>query len=328
MKTLRFDTILLILALTITACAPAATPTPPPTPITIQLAWTHQAQFAGLYAADQLGYYAAEGLAVTFIEGGLNVDRLSPVLEGTAQFGIAGADELILARVQGQPVRAVAVNYRRSPVVFISLADSGITRPQDFVGKKIRVTASLIPTLHAMTARVGIAPEQYTEVILPSDLATFASGEVPVWGAYLDGLAVAAQQAGYELNIIYPDDYGVHFYTDTVWATEDFIAQNPDLVLRFLRATLQGWNYMIEHPGQAGELVAVYNPNADVALENMRMNIILPLVNTGEDYIGWMKPEIWAGMEKTLREQGVLTQPLDVTQVYTLQFLQEIYGRK
>ena len=51
----------------------------------------------------------------------------------------------------------------------------------------------------------------------------------------------------------------------------------------------------------------------------------LPLINTGEDHIGWMKPDLWAGMEKTLREQGVLTTPLDVTQVYTMQFLQEIY---
>lgn len=53
----------------------------------------------------------------------------------------------------------------------------------------------------------------------------------------------------------------------------------------------------------------------------------LPLVNTGEDFIGWMKPEIWAGMEQTLREQGVLTAPLDVTQVYTMQFLEETYGK-
>lgn len=328
MKTSRSIVILLLLVLTVTACAPAAAPTPPLTPITVQLSWTHQAQFAGMYAADQNGYYAAEGLAVTFVEGGPNVDKLSPVLAGTAQFGIAGADELILARAQDLPVRAIAVNYRRSPVVFISLADLGITRPQDFAGKTIRVTANIIPTLHVMTARVGITPDQYTEVTLPSDLATFASGEVQVWGGFLDGFAVTTQQAGYKINIIYPDDYGVHFFGDTVWATEDFIAQNPDLVRRFLRATLQGWTYAIENPAEVGTLVAVYNPKADVALENMRMNVMLPLINTGENYIGWMKPEAWAGMEATLREQGVITQPLDVTEVYTLQFLQEIYRSK
>jgi hypothetical protein len=53
----------------------------------------------------------------------------------------------------------------------------------------------------------------------------------------------------------------------------------------------------------------------------------LPLVNTGEDFIGWMKPEVWAGMEHTLREQHVLTDPVELEQVYTLQFLEEIYGK-
>jgi hypothetical protein len=71
--------------------------------------------------------------------------------------------------------------------------------------------------------------------------------------------------------------------------------------------------------------VVLYNPAADAALETSKMTASIPLVNTGEDFIGWMKPEVWAGMEQTLREQGVLTGPLDVTQVYTMQFLEEIY---
>ncbi|MCJ7432456.1 MAG: ABC transporter substrate-binding protein, partial [Anaerolineales bacterium] len=231
-------------------------------------------------------------------------------------------------RAQGQPMRALSTIYRRSPVVFISLADSGITRPQDFAGKTIRVAPNVIPSLHAMMAKIGISPDQYTEVALPSDVAAFSTGEVPVWGVFIDGLAVLAPQAGYKINMIFPDDYGIHFYGHTIFATDDFIAQNPDLVRRFLRATLLGWDYIIQNLEKDGELVAIYNPNADVALENIRMDVMLPLVSTGEDHIGWMKPEIWAGMETTLREQGVLTAPLDVTQVYTLQFLQEIYGRK
>ena len=60
-------------------------------------------------------------------------------------------------------------------------------------------------------------------------------------------------------------------------------------------------------------------------LETTKMLASLPLIYAGKDYIGWMDPEIWAGMERTLREQGVLIQPLDLTQVYTLQFLEEIY---
>jgi NitT/TauT family transport system substrate-binding protein len=318
--------LILALSFSLAACAPQPTPTPELTPVTVQLLWTHQAQFAGMYAADLKGFYAGEGLKVTFLEGGTDVPRWDSVLDGSAQFGLAGADEIILARSQGMPVRGVSVIYRRSPVVFITLADSGITRPEDFAGKQVRAPANTIPALHAITNRVGISPDQYIEVAnLPSDLALFASGEVPIWGVYLTGFVVQAEQAGYKLNIIYPDDYGVHFYADSIFTTDDRITKNPDLALRFLRATLKGWTYAVENPAEVGDMVLHYNPAADPALEILKMTASLPLINTGEDHIGWMKPEVWAGMNQTLQEQGVVTGQLDINQVYTLQFLETIF---
>lgn len=324
-KTTRVLWILISLMLVAVACAPAAA-TAPPVSITVQLLWTHQAQFAGLYAADQLGYYAEEGLTVNFVEGGPTVDKFTTVLDGTAQFGVAGADELILARADGKQVTALAVMYQRSPVVFISLAEYDITRPQDFAGKSIRVTPNIKPTLNAMTAWVGVAPDQYTEVTLPSDVATFAAGEVQVWGAFLDGFALTVRQAGHDINIVYPDDYGVHFYGDTLWAADDYISQNPDTVLRFTRATLKGWQYAIENADQVGAMVARYKPEVSVELENLRMATMLPLINTGEHAIGWMSEGGWQGMATTLLEQGVLKSPLDVSQVYSMHVLTEIYG--
>jgi NitT/TauT family transport system substrate-binding protein len=307
------------------ACNPKATPATELTPITVQLLWTHNATFSGFYAADQEGYYVSEGLDVTFIEGGPTIDLITPVVNGRAQFGIAGADALLLARSEGQPVCAIATIDRRSPIVFGALTDSGITRPQDFAGKIIRVTPQVIPALHAMMELVGISPDQYTEVTLASDVAVFDSGEAQVWGLYLNNFAITLQQTGHELNFIFPDDYGVHFYGDTLFTSDEMITTQPDQVLRFLRATLKGWTWVMENVDQVGVLVQKYNPEADAGSEFAKMSASLPLINTGEDQIGWMRPEIWTGMEQTLREQDVLTSPLDISQVYTLRFLEEIY---
>ena len=324
---LRNLLVVLASALWLMACTPAATPTRALTPVTMQLRWTHNAQFAGFYAADQKGYYAAEGLAVTFVESSGNDDFIQQVLASKAQFGIANADGLVLARAENKPARAIATIYRRSPLVFLTLAESGITKPQDFVGKRIRAVPASTPILHTMLARVGIAPNQYIEVNVAATLPPLYSGEVQVSAGFVTNEVLVAQAAGYNLNIIYPDDYGIHFYADTLFTTDDLIAKNPDLARRFLRATLKGWAYAIENSAQVGALVQKYNPKADVTLENQKMTASIPLVNTGEDFIGWMKPEIWVGMEKTMREQNVLTQPVDVNQVYTMQFLQEIYGK-
>jgi NitT/TauT family transport system substrate-binding protein len=311
-------------SISIMACGAKVTPKAL-TPITVQLAWTHQAQFAGMYIADQLGYYSGEGLAVTFLQGGPQVDKLAPVLDGKAQFSTASADELILARSEGKPLQAVATIFRRSPIVFISLADKGITRPQDFVGKTISVPANILLSLRAMMDKVGIAPDQYTVVTLPSDLNKFASGNPPVWGVFSIGFVVVIDQAGYEINMIYPGDYGVHFYADTLFTNDDLISTNPDLVLRFLRATFKGWTYAVENPTEVPAMVQKFKPEADAAIELARMTASLPLINTGEDYIGWMRPEIWSGMEQSLREHDILSVPLDLTELYTMQFLEEIY---
>ena len=139
----------------------------PTNDVTLQLKWTHQSQFAGFYAADVNGYYTEEGIAVTFIEGGPTIDTHTAVLDRTAQFGITGADRLIVGRAQGNALRGVAVIYRRSPSVYVAAADSGISRPEDFVGQNILAAINAHPVLHAMMTRVGVERDQYTVVTVP-----------------------------------------------------------------------------------------------------------------------------------------------------------------
>ena len=301
-------------------------PRSPPAPVTVQLTWTHQAQFAGWYAADRQGYYAAEGLVPAFLEGGPQVDYPAVVSTGRAQFAVVNPAALLTWRADGQPLRAIAVIYRRNPTVYMTLASSGIARPEDFAGKTIHSSAGGVAMLAAVTARVGVQPDQYTVVNAGTDLSRFYSGEVHVRSVFVMNEPLEARQAGYKINLIYPDDYGVHGYGDCIATTDDLTARDPDLVRRLLRATLKGWTYAVEHPAAAAALVAKYRPNADLAHESAFLAASLPLINTGEDHIGWMKPDVWAGMERTLRQYGGLTRPLDLTQVYTTRFLDELYG--
>lgn len=308
------------------ACSPIAA-APALTPVTVQLSWSHQAEFAGLYAAEQQGYFAEEGLKVSFIEGGPEVDFIAPVANGKAQFGVAQPADLILARADGKPVRSIAVIFRRSPIVFFSLAGSGIKRPKDFIGKRIRTVVTIDQTLRALMMKEGIAADQYRTVNLPSDIKQFASGEVPVWGGYVNVFALEVQKAGYKINIISPDDYRIHFYGDVLITTDKMIREKPDLVQRFTRATLKGWTYAVENPEEIGAFVQKYKQDASPSLETDKMIASIPLVNTGEDVIGWMKPEIWAGMAETLSAQGALKSPVNVKDVYTMKFLEEIYNK-
>ena len=100
MKTHFLRKIIAFLPVILSACAPA-TQTAQLIPIKVQFASAHQAVYGGFYAADQNGDYAHEGLDVSFIAGGATTDLVTPVLDGTAQFGIMGASTLISARAAG-----------------------------------------------------------------------------------------------------------------------------------------------------------------------------------------------------------------------------------
>lgn len=315
---------LLLLAAVLSACAPG--PAAPLTPVILQLNWTHGAQFAGLYAAEQYGYYADEGLQVTFVEAGPTTDRIGPVVAGAAQLGLAGPPPLILARAAGQPVRAVAAVHQHTPFVFFALADSGITRPQHFAGKTVQIIPSALPFLHAVAARVGLAPEQYRVDTTAAGIAGLSDGSVDVASGFLTNEVLRASGAGHTLAIIYPDDYGVHFYGDVLFSSDDFIARNPDVVLRFLRATFKGWADIVESPARAGALVQRYKPEADPAWESSSVSASVPLIFTGQDPLGWMTPGTWEHITATLRDEHVLSAPLNPRELYTLRFLEELYG--
>jgi len=300
-------------------------PVEPPDEVTVQLKWYHQAQFAGFYVADQRGYYTAEGLNVGFVEGGPEVDLSKSVLDGTAQFAVVGADTLIVSRAEGKPLVAIAAVFRRNPLVFFAMTDSNITGPKDFIGKRLRVTPfhgqSVFTT---MMDRVGVSSDQYTVVCC--ELKPFFSGDIDVSEGYLTNEVLAAQAAGHKLNIIYPEDYGVHAYADTIIASDDFIITRPGLVRRFLHATLKGWRWAIENPEEAAVLALKYDPTLSPDLQEAQMLAEIPLIHTGEDQIGWMRSDVWQGMIDWALEQGIVTESLDIDEVYTMEYLQQIYS--
>lgn len=296
-------------------------------PVKLQLVWRHQAQFGGFYVADQKGLYAQERIKISLLEGGPDVAVVDLMLSGGAQFGIADATDVLVSRAAGKPIRAIASVFRRSPIVYISKIDSGIRRPHDFVGKSIRSSNNVKIQFLALMGRIGIAPDKYRLVEAPYTAAAFESGAADVWANYINGFPTTLEAAGYKFNRIYPDDYGVHFYSDMIVTTDTTIATSTDLVLRFLRASLKGWAEAVEDPKLVGAIVGRYNPAADAALETRKMRATQPLVNTGEDQIGWMNEEVWAGMLKELRAQSIVAAPVDLNDVYTMKFLQEIYRK-
>ncbi|MBU4258475.1 MAG: ABC transporter substrate-binding protein [Desulfobacteraceae bacterium] len=336
----RISALLFLAIFLLAACGPQEVKKPPDK-VSVQLKWVHQAQSAGFYLAQEKGYYAEENIAATFLEGGPGIDNIEKVVTGGADFGVEAPMGILLRRSQGKPVVAIAAIYQRNPTVFVSLADSGITRPPDFLGRTVAVSdvegRVLLKTMmkrygkiyfKAMMEKLDLDIHQVTIVPYQYDFSAFYSGEADVTEAYANGGLIRIRQKGYNVNLIWPGDYGVHVYGDTLITTDEMIAENPDLVTRFLRATLRGWREAIEDPEAAVAITMKYAREKDSELQTRMMDASVPLIHTGEDQIGWMRAGVWERTHQLLLEEELLTGPVDPDKAYTMEFLQRIYGGK
>ena len=295
--------------------------------ITVELKWLHQAQFAGNYVAVKKGYYAAQGLNVTLVPFSYETPTIDAVVHGNATFGITGADELVIARSKGLPLKAVI--YKINPVCAYSLQKSGITTPQDFIGKMVGLEGGLTTTnvnilYFAMMSKLGINRSQIHEVSIGYDATELLNGTTNVSTGYIINEPYQVMLAGYEVNTILMADYGVNMYADVLFTTEDTINNSPELVEGFLRATLQGWQYAFEHINETVNITLQYAPNSSRNIETYMLTTSIPFINTGTSPLGWMEKSEWERVQNILFEQHILDKPINIDNVYTMDFLEKI----
>lgn len=326
----------LLVALVLTGCSSAGAPPAsalPPAQARVQLSWIHTIEWAGFYAAEERGYYADQALTVDLMQGGEDdqgnyIDAIQAVLGGRADFGVASGGNLIQARAAQAPVVAIASIYQRHPLAFTSLAEKQITTPQDLVGKTLHVAPDSRLLLQAMLTVSGVDPAQIKiEERADFTIAPLLNGDADVIDSFITNEPVSLKLAGHAINHILPIDYGVEEYPNLIFTTEEMIAKHPDLVERFLRATLRGMESAIANPQQAASLAVLHDTSLDPAKETEAMFQSVPLLKPTGSEPGMMTAKTWDATYQILYNQGILKQPLDVKTVYTLAFLDTIYAK-
>ncbi len=296
--------------------------------VTLQLKWIDQAQFAGYYVALEKGFYREEHIDLEIIPGGPSLDYFDALESGQADIAVVRPEGIFLERQEGNSIKAFATIYQINPYVMVSLKDSGISSPVDFPGKTIALLGTNADAqFEAMLLNLGVDPESITYVPFTFDYQPFYDGEVDVMPAFAAGSLLDIQREGVELNYIWPSDYGVHWYSDTLAASESLLENKPELVTRFLRATLRGHQYLFTHVEESVDITMKYAAVQDRDVQTAMLEASLPLMITGEFKLGEMDPAIWQGMQGDLLEFGYLTEPLPLSDVYTTQFVEEIYSK-
>lgn len=241
--------------------------TPSLTPTTLQLSWTPSVQFGGSFLGADRGYYADEGLEISFGLGGPNVAGDAQTVSGTALMNISGGDGVARSNQEGAGLTIVGTQYQKSPGTLLSLAEKGITTPEDLNGTRIAVAGADTPALDAFIALNGIEgfemiPSQYDPAVLTADQAD------SIFCFYND-LPVALRVQGIEYNAMLLADFGYNpaAQTYTVLTTNLEDPTTRAQIVALLRGEIRGWQDYQTDFLEAAQLSIDLYPDAGLDLE-------------------------------------------------------------
>jgi NitT/TauT family transport system substrate-binding protein len=291
--------------------------------VTLQADWYPQPEHGGFFTALVKGYYKDEGLDVRIEPLGpyLSVDK--QVSSGGAQFGMGSSDTILEAIADGQPLVAVAATMQRDPQGVMVRKDSPIHTFSDLNG-------------HTVAIKTGSTWWEYIErkyqlnsvheVPAMMNAANFVSDPNYVQQAFATSEPYFAQKAGVDTRVLLTSDAGYSPYR-VMFTTRDFLRQHPEVVGKFVRASLRGWREYLNDPAPAHALISKLNPALtpdwmQFSWQALRNGYFV----TGDDpsgaRLGQMSPERWAAMYKQLLDLNVIDKPFDPATAYTLQFVQ------
>lgn len=302
----------------------------PPDQITVQLSQPNSAEFAGFYTAVEMGYYADENLIVNLVPRSQTINPIAEVLAGNAQFGIASGDQILRTQAAGNDIVAIATIYQLNPLMIMSLPTDPILRPEDLAGKRIGVNSADLDNPRDL---------QLISLLEKKDIDRNSIETLTTWdffGAYdltserlsaVSGFdttkeAINAQLEGDEVTQMFFSDYDINIYLNPIFTNGYLTRGQPDLVNRFMRATLKGYQYAIENPAEAVQFCLAHDNTLDRNVQSAMLQSQIPLIDPGYRPLGWMEEAVWQSTQDILLEQGIIPSPVELGTVYTNLFVE------
>lgn len=299
-------------------------PNPQLQKVSLRLAWLPNVEFAGILVAQEKGYYKDAGIDLTIQPGGVGLDPVQLVASGSENIGIAEGSQLIMARSKGIPVKAVLAQFQKSPMCYITLADSGITTAEQFRGKKIGTQAAFTFVLETMLAHNNMSLKDVQVAPVGFDTRPLLEKQVDAFLSFQTNEPILLDLKGIKTNIIPASQNGYEYYTDTIFTTEEYARTNSELLRKFTQATIRGWQDALNNTDEAANLVVTkFAKDQDLEHQKRALKLIAGLVtaDVGQDNIGKMNQDVWSkGIDNLLKSKQI-EQKVDSSSIFTNDFL-------
>ncbi|BAY21105.1 putative secreted protein [Calothrix sp. NIES-2100] len=229
--------------------------------VTFGTNWIAQAEHGGFYQAIATGIYKNHGLDVTIKMGGPQVPNGTQLLMGGAvDFFMGYGIDAINAVAQGIPKITVAAIFQKDPQCIIIHPNTAIKTLADLKGKPIYVSAAANVTYWpVLKAKYGFTDEQKRPYNF--NPAPFLADKTSAQQGYITSEPFAiAKQGGFQPTVFLLADYGYQTYATTIETRKELVEKNPNLVQRFVDASIKGWYSYLENPQPGNQLIKKENP--------------------------------------------------------------------
>lgn len=276
-----------------------------------QLGWLNGVQFGGDYVAIERGYFAREGLDVQYTAGGPGTDYRMLVASGRATVSESNPAGMISGHLRNQPLVAFAAVMQRDPSCFVSPGDHPVTSLQDMIGKTIGVPNSIRGQIEALLRRAKIAPDHVKLVPVGNDPTLLAARQVDAYYGWETTAVPPLRRAKLDPHVLRFSDLGFRGYGQVLMTRRDILDDHHDELVRYTRALVQGWSWMVRHPRETAELVvAHYAPPGTLLDEQIEeagmMMSYLSSGDTHEHGMLWIDPGVFEDSVALGREAGTI----------------------
>ena len=335
-------------ALTLSACAssssePAASGSPDEAAsygeISVQYSWIKNEEFAGEFYAYENGYYDEAGFSNVVGVAGPDTG-VAKLLSGSVQFALTDAASVGAAVAeQDAPLKIIATTFQKNPFTILSLKDgANIATPQDLIGKKIGVQDSNASVFAALLNANGIDASEVEIVPVDFDPTPLMEGQVDGFMAYLTNEAITVEMAGHEVtNLAYADN-GLPYVAESFAVTDQYLAENPELIKAFLIAEIKGWTHTFTEPIDDTVAKVIEHYNASAAAGDLTFGDLDPaktaagieaqalLISTDETEANGLFTISDELKEQTLASLSASGWDLEADQLFDTTIIDEIYA--
>ena len=271
--------------------------------VKLVLNWVPEPEFGGFYAARDGGAYAKQNLDVEIMGGGAGVPVVQMVASGQADFGIAGGDEVIMARARGVDIVALFAIYQTSPQGIMAHASRKAKTIKDLLGSGTLAMEPGLPYVAYLKKQHRFDGVQ----IVPYDggVARFVNDPNFAQQCFITSEPLAARKKGANPSVFLVADEGFNPYVGVVITRREMVEKNKAIAMAFIHASREGWRSYLDDPKPANATMAKLNTTMDAETFAAAAEAQKPLIETPETKsrgLGTMTKERWETLANQLVE--------------------------